>query len=204
MDILIATKNQGKFKEIKSMLLGLEADFVSLADLGITDDFVEDGESFEENSLGKAQFYAEKSGLITVADDSGIFVKALSGEMGVKTRRWGAGESATDEEWLNFFMDRMSAEKNREAKFVCCATIVVPKNKPVMIKKTFIGESFGTISEQIEAPVKEGVPLSSVFRPDGEELVYSALSVQNKNRLSHRGKAFLQLLNYAKEYFTKN
>ncbi len=193
MKVLIATKNPGKFSEIREMLGTLEADFVSLSDIGISEDFIEEGASFAENAQGKARFYAQLSRLPTVSDDSGIFVEALGGELGVKTRRWGAGDMASDEEWLAHFMKRMASEKNRKAKFICAAAYVSGDEE-----KVFLGETEGTITETIEAPVKAGIPLSSVFKPLGHEKVFAALSAVEKNELSHRGKAFSNLLHFLK------
>lgn len=192
MKFLIATRNPGKFSEIYAMFAFLERDgheFVSLNDLGITLDCVEDGESFESNAIKKARFYAKLSGLPTLADDSGILIEALSGELGVKTRRWGAGESATDEEWLAFFMKRMALENNRKAEFVCMAAYVNRDEQHV-----FKGSTQGFITKTLEAPIKVGIPLSSVFKPQGMDQVYSQLSVEEKARFSHRGKAFSALL----------
>lgn len=193
MKILIATKNPGKFEEIKAMLSEFPAEFVSLADCGIQDEFPENDDSFEENALGKARFYYEKSGLPTLADDSGLIVDALKNELGVKTRRWGAGEQASDEEWLEFFLKRMEKESNRLAHFICIAAY-----KNADQEKSFRGESSGFIALKIEAPIKTGIPLSSVFKPNGLEKVYAALSHEQKNTLSHRGKAFAQLLHFLK------
>lgn len=191
MTILIATTNPGKFKEIAEILAPLQREFVSLADLGITVDFEENEDTFEGNALGKARFFAEQSGLPAVADDSGIIVEALANELGVKTRRWGAGAEATDQEWLDFFMNRMSQEEDRRARFVAAAALVTPEGEQV-----FLGETHGYITESLEAPIHAGVPLSSVFKPEGSSAVYSALPVEEKNSLSHRGKAFIQLLNH--------
>lgn len=175
------------------MLQGLSAELVSLEGVGITEDFPEEGMSFEENALGKARFYGEKSGLPTVADDSGIFVEALADELGVKTRRWGAGEAASDEEWLEHFLKRMEKEESRKAEFMCAAAYTGPLGEHV-----FLGETKGTLTEQAQVPVKKGIPLSSVFKPEGCDMVYAALSPAEKNRLSHRGKAFAQLLTFLK------
>ena len=106
----------------------------------------------------------------------------------MKTRRWGAGETASDEEWLAHFMQRMAQEKNRKAKFVCAAAYVSGDEE-----KVFLGETEGTITETIEVPVKAGIPLSSVFKPLGHEKVFAALSAAEKNEFSHRGKAFQRL-----------
>lgn len=200
--ILIATKNPGKFEEIREMLSPLGADFVSLADVGIREDFSEEGVSFEENALGKARFYFElleaqarlnstqsATNVAVITDDSGIFVEALGDELGIKTRRWGAGQAASDKEWLAHFMERMAKEKNRKAKFVCAAAFV-----DGVQEKVFLGETEGSITERVESPVKVGIPLSSVFKPLGQRKVFATLSAAEKNKLSHRGKAFAKLL----------
>lgn len=199
MDILIATKNPGKFAEIKEMLAELEAmgaRFHSVDDLRIEEDFEEVGETFEENALGKARFFSQKAGMPAVADDSGIFIEALAEELGLKTRRWGAGHEASDEDWLDFFMNRMGEEENRSAKFVCAAAFVSPDGESEDL--VFMGETGGVITVEVEAPVKPGIPLSSVFKPDGHEKVYAALSTEEKNEMSHRGKAFAKLLSFLK------
>lgn len=191
MKILIATKNPGKFKGIRETLEAFEAEFVSLEDLGITEDFEELGESFSEIALGKARFYNELSGLPTVADDSGLFVEAIADELGLKTRRWGAGANATDEEWLRVFMERMASEMNRTAEFVCAAAYVSGDAEEV-----FEGRTAGVITHEVEAPLHAGIPLSSVFKPEGYDRVYMALSTEEKLKVSHRAKAFSKLLNF--------
>lgn len=191
MKILIATTNPGKFKGILDALNLFEAEFVSLADLGITQDFEEVGDSFSEIALGKARFYNGLSGLPTVADDSGIIVEALAGELGLKTRRWGAGAQASDEEWLRVFMDRMKDEANRNAEFICAAAYVFGD-----VEHAFEGRTAGLITATAEAPLHAGIPLSSVFRPEGYDKVYMALSSEEKNEASHRAKAFSKLLNF--------
>lgn len=194
MKLLIATNNPGKFKEIVAMLDPLKANgfqFVSLVELGIENDYEENGESFEANALGKARFYAELSGLPTVSDDSGLWVEALVGELGVKTRRWGAGDQASDQEWLDYFMDRMASESNRAAEFICVAAYVNGSEE-----HCFFGKTKGVVTEKIEVDVKPGIPLSSVFCPQGYDRVYAALTIDEKNCLSHRGKAFQDLRNY--------
>lgn len=164
---------------------------VSLSDLGIREEYPEEGSTFEANALGKARFYHELSGLPTVADDSGLFVDALGDELGVKTRRWGAGEQASDEEWLNFFMRRMEKEPERRARFVCVAAYADGEQE-----MAFEGETQGQITLTVEAPIQPGIPLSSVFKADGCAIVYSALSPAEKAQWSHRGKAFAQLLHF--------
>jgi len=198
MDILIATRNPGKFKEISSMLAETGARFLSPADLGITEDFDEtNGETYEDNALGKARFYGKRAkDMIVVADDSGLIVEALKGELGVQTRRWGAGEKATDEEWLDFFMNRMKGEEERSAGFVCAAAIRFPSG----MEEVFTKQTPGEILREIKAAIKPGIPLSSVFLPEGYDKVYASMTNEEKNKLSHRGKAFAEVLNYLKNH----
>ena len=193
-ELLLATKNPGKFEEIKEALKGLPLKFVFLRDLvsgGLDDsDFVEDGHTFFENAEKKARYYGEKTGLMTLGEDSGILVDALKGELGVQTRRWGAGEKVSDKEWVEYFLEKMKdvPDGERGAKFVCCACVFV-RGKVNL----FEGETCGRITEKLEAPIKAGVPLSSCFVPDGLDKVYSALSPEEKNRVSHRGKAMAKV-----------
>ncbi len=145
---------------------------------------IEDAETFSGNAFKKAKFYFDETGLLTLAEDSGIWVKALIDELGVKTRRWGAGEHATDEEWVAYFLERMKGERDRSAEFVCCACLLGEG-----IEKFFEGETKGLITENLQAPILKGLPLSSCFLPEGMEKVYAALSTEEKNQISHRGKA---------------
>lgn len=192
MKILIATTNNGKKKEILSALLPLPGvEFAGLLDLGINTPVEEHGTTYQENALLKARGYFQTSGLPTIAEDSGMEVSALEGELGVHTRHWGAGAHASDEEWLAYFMNRMKDEKNRAAKFVCHAVYIDGTEE-----QHFQGECLGTITEVIEGPVFPGIPLSAVFKPVGESLVYSSMSEEQKNRLSHRGKAIKKLRHF--------
>ncbi len=218
--LLIATTNQGKFKEIFEILSALDVSrggnfrVISLRDLCDSeecfagderrfamsdfDGLEEDGETFSENAVKKAKFYYEKIGLLTVSEDSGIIVSALTGELGVKTRRWGEGENASDEAWIEFFMKRMSSEKDRSAKFVCSACVCGENDDGEEVCEVFDGETFGKITEKIEAPILGGLPLSSCFLPEGREKVYAALSADEKNAISHRGKAISKVLEFLK------
>jgi non-canonical purine NTP pyrophosphatase (RdgB/HAM1 family) len=187
--LLVATKNPGKYREILEVLGDLDFDFSFLGDLSVEDgDFIEDGETFEENAFKKAKYYFDKTGTFALGEDSGILVDAFPGELGVKTRRWGAGEHASDEEWIKYFMDRLEGVKERGARFVCCACLYDGKEA-----KYFKGETRGVITEKMMAEIVPGIPISSCFIPEGMEKVYSNLSVEEKNGISHRGKAMEEM-----------
>ena len=193
-ELLVATKNPGKFKEIGEALGGVGFKLVFLGEVSVDDsDFVEDGETFEENAKKKAWYYYEKlKGRFefVLGEDSGIMIDALKGELGVKTRRWGSGEGASDEQWIDYFLKRMEGvpENERGAEFVCCACLIAKGEE-----RMFRGETKGVITHKLEAPVIAGIPLSSCFRPEGSEQVYAALSPEQKNKISHRGKAMKPL-----------
>lgn len=196
-ELLVATKNPGKFKEICEALDGVDFKLVSLEGMVLDDaDFVEDGETFEENAQKKARYYFEKlEGRFkyVLGEDSGIKIDALAGELGVKTRRWGAGEKANDEEWIQYFLRRTEEfpEDARGAEFICCACIITGGEE-----RLFRGETKGVITHKLEAPIVGGIPLSSCFKPQGFDFVYAALSVEQKNKISHRGKAMAPLKNF--------
>ena len=163
-----------------------------LGDLNIdSSDFKEDGETFSENAYKKAKFFRDKTGLLTLGEDSGIHIDALDGELGVTTRRWGAGEDASDEEWIKHFMERMKGEVDRGAEFVCSACLLGEG-----VEEYFQEETKGRISEELLAPLKVGIPLSSCFVPEGFDRAYAALTVVEKNEISHRGKAMQKVLKF--------
>lgn len=184
-EILIATGNRGKYKEIMEILGEMPFEFLFLGDMGVdAGDFVEDGATFRENAMKKAKYFFDKTGVMALAEDSGLLVDALPGELGVKTRRWGAGEEASDEEWIAHFMERMGGERERGARFVCSACVFGGD-----IEEYFEGETRGEITAELEAAILPGLPLSSCFRPEGQPQVYAALGASAKNEVSHRGKA---------------
>ncbi len=202
--LLIATTNIGKFGEIKEVIGDLDLDlyhlhFEDFAEAMSADDFDETGATFEENAEQKAVHYHELFGFPTIGEDSGIIVDALQGELGVKTRRWGAGAKASDEEWIEHFMKVMEGRELRTARFICCAAFIDGPGEVVL----FRGETEGVITHDLEAPLMPGIPLSSCFRPKGCSKVYSALNENEKNQLSHRGKAFHELKNHLLTYFQK-
>lgn len=190
--ILIATHNQGKFKEILESLDDLPYEFVSLNDLKIQADTEEHGKTYAENAKIKAEFFSKLTGLPTIADDSGIEVTVLANQLGVKTRRWGAGPKADDKEWLEHFLEKMQEETDRSAKFVCNIAAVGFENET----KFFEGECIGNILHRPASHIEPGIPLSSVFLPLGAKKVFSALTKAKKNSISHRGKAITKFKKY--------
>lgn len=192
MQLLIGTSNKGKIIEMREALKDRSFEIISPGQLGITDVLHEEGSTFEENARQKALFYFERANIPTLADDSGIIVEALENELGIHTRRWGAGQSATDQEWIEYFLKRMKKESNKRARFICCLCFIDEAGK----KHLFEGACDGTITETLEAKYLPGLPISACFKPDGFDRVYSALSIEEKNAISHRGKALQKFIDF--------
>lgn len=172
--------------EVRDALQGLPLEILAPADFGITESPYETGETFKENARQKAWFYFERSkGMPTLADDSGIIVEALKNELGIHTRRWGAGQEASDHHWITFFLERIREEQNKHARFVCTLCFVEAKGE----EHVFEGCCDGTITNETEADYLPGLPISACFKPNGYDQVYAAIPVEEKNRISHRGKA---------------
>lgn len=194
MKLLIATTNEGKKNEILSFLGKMNGiEFLSLTDLeNIPEDPEETGTTYSQNAQQKAEYYANVTGFSTLAEDSGIEVDALKGELGIKTRRWGAGPNATDQEWIDVFLERMKNETNRNARFFCSACLILPNSEP----KLFEGTCQGTVLQKTHVQLEKGIPLSSYFVPEGKKEVFSFLSQDEKNSISHRGMAIGKVKKY--------
>jgi XTP/dITP diphosphohydrolase len=191
MRLLLSTQNAGKATEVSHALADLSIEIVTLADLGLHSLEEESGTTYAENALLKARHGFALSGLPTIADDSGIEVEALAAELGLHTRRWGAGPDATDATWIAYFLQRMEREVNRRARFTCALALVSDSGERV-----FLGTCDGQITRTVEVPYLPGFPLSSCFVPDGYTQVYNVLGVAEKERISHRGRALQQLKDY--------
>lgn len=189
MQLLLGSNNEGKIIEISEVLREIPVKIITPKHLNIPDMPDETGATFEENALQKARFYFDRSGLPTVADDSGIIVEALEDELGLHTRRWGAGPAASDEEWIDFFLKRMKKEKNKRARFVCTLAYI----DALGATYTFEGRCEGIITPELEAKYLPGLPISACFRPMGHDRVFSALTIEQKNSTSHRGRAAQKL-----------
>lgn len=192
MKLLLGTTNKGKIVEMSQALAALHLEIVSPEDIGITEIPQEDGLTFAENAEQKARFYYQQSGISTLADDSGIIVEALQNELGIHTRRWGAGADASDHHWISFFLERMSAEQNKKARFVCDLCFIDSAGN----SHHFEGKCDGLITNELEADYLPGLPISACFKPDGYEQVYSAMSAERKNEISHRGRSLQKFLEF--------
>ncbi len=182
--LLLATNNRGKLREYIPMLAGLPFEVVTLAGAGITADVEETGSSLEENAVQKATTYAALSGLLTLADDSGLEVDALGGEPGPLSRRY-AGENVSDSERNDYLLAKLEGVplEKRGARFRC----VIAVAKPGGGVETCEGVCEGTIA--FDARGEGGFGYDPVFHLPEFDKRMAELTLEEKNRISHRAKA---------------
>lgn len=184
--LVLATNNQGKAVEIEELLKGRYDEIVTLKDLGMDVHIEENGVSFEENAIKKA---VEISKLISgdvLADDSGLMVKALGGKPGVFSARF-AGEQATDEENNRLLLEQLKGVKDRSAAFVCC--IVMANDGEV--KYSVEGRIEGEIADELAGD--GGFGYDSLFFLPEAEMTFAEISIDAKNKISHRAMALKKL-----------
>ena len=184
--LVLATRNQGKIKEFRELLSGFEIEIKSLKDFGPIPPVEEDGETFEDNAYKKANHTAKVLGLPALADDSGLMVEALGGAPGVQSARY-AGDRVTDEENNRKLMQAMRGVDNRKATFKCVIAIAVPKG-PALI---YEGECHGEIAYELKG--KSGFGYDPLFYYLPLKKTFAQLTPEEKNRVSHRGRAMVEL-----------
>ncbi|RLB10829.1 MAG: Non-canonical purine NTP pyrophosphatase, partial [Deltaproteobacteria bacterium] len=158
----------------------------SLDDFGPLPEIEEDGQTFEDNAVKKARFTARILGLPALADDSGLVVKALGGLPGVYSARY-AGDHADDAANNRKLLEAMKGIRNREASFVCVIAIAVPRG-PALI---YEGTCDGLIAEEMRGNNGFGYDPLFYYPPLGK--TFAEMSAEDKNRVSHRGKAMAEL-----------
>lgn len=185
MELVIATKNHHKVREIKDKFSCIEyLEIRSLDDFNNVPDILEDGKTFEQNSLKKARELSRFTGLPCLADDSGLVVDALKGEPGVYSARY-AGENASDIERNSLVLERMKdvPEGGRAARFICAIAIVLPDGREFLTE----GRCEGTIACKPEGG--QGFGYDPIFYLPEMGKTMSQLPLSEKNRISHRARA---------------
>jgi XTP/dITP diphosphohydrolase len=185
---MVATQNRGKVREIKKVMKGLGFRILSLNDFPEVPQVEEDGKSFLENALKKARFYSKYSGRLTLADDSGLEVDILKGRPGVYSARY-AGEGASTQENNQKLLKEMEAIplSKRGARFKCVLAVVSPEGKEVVVE----GSCRGRIG--FKEVGKKGFGYDPLFVLPSYGKTMAQLTLEEKNRISHRGKALRKL-----------
>lgn len=184
--LVIATRNKNKLREFKEIFKDLPLEIRSLDDFGPIPEAIEDGDSFDENAYKKAIHTAKVLGLPAIADDSGLVVEALGGEPGVYSARY-AGEKATDEENCTKLLSALQGKTNRRAYFQCVLSIAVPSGPAL----TYEGKCEGTIIDEKRG--NNGFGYDPIFYFAEFDKTFAELTMEQKNRVSHRGKALAEV-----------
>ncbi|HXK49396.1 MAG TPA: RdgB/HAM1 family non-canonical purine NTP pyrophosphatase [Clostridiales bacterium] len=193
MKILLATHNKNKIVEITKALEGCGFEILSLNDKPDLPDVIEDGDTLEHNSLKKAMEIYEHSGIMTLADDTGLEVEYLKGEPGVYSARW-AGEGCTYDDNNRKMLKELDGvpEEKRNAEFRCVITLYgsgVLKTADGVLKGKIIKEPKGV----------KGFGYDPIFMPDGYDITLAEMPLEAKNLIRHRGQAVAKMAEIIKE-----
>lgn len=198
LQIILSTGNSSKAEQIKPIFDGLPIEIHTLKEAGILGRAEEiDGTSMETNSRIKAKFawdqMADKTW--TMADDTGLKIRALGGRPGVDAATW-AGKDATLEEIMNFTLEQMKDQTDRTAEWETCAVLISPEG----VEYIFKGTCPGKLLYAPRCKPQKDMPYSAIFVPDGYDEVWAEMPVAKENTISHRGKAFGQLRKFLIEH----
>ena len=188
--ILIGTNNDGKLREIKD-ILPKSTQIYSTKDFKVKSP-IENGATFLENSLIKAKFFSKKTGLICLADDSGIEIDILNGAPGIYSARWGGKKNNFDLAIKKVFRELKKKDKEWKSKkikanFICALTVYWPDGKNI----SSVGKVYGLISNSKRG--KNGFGYDSIFIPLKKKLTFGEMSYHQKSKIDHRYKAFKKI-----------
>jgi XTP/dITP diphosphohydrolase len=197
-ELLVATNNAGKVRELSQLLSDFPLRLRLLSDFAGVAEAEETGETFAENATLKALHYSAHSGLLTLSDDSGLAVDALGGAPGVRSARY-AGHEATYTERMSKLLGEIAAtgDAERRARFVCVIAVADPSAGTL---HTFEGTCEGRIARAPRGT--GGFGYDPLFIPDGHDRTFGELSTEVKHSLSHRARALARAARYLREHYT--
>ena len=187
MKICFATNNKKKIEEVKAAL-GPEFLLVSLQEIGCVEELPETGDTLDHNAFQKARYVKEHFGVDCFADDTGLEVEVLEGAPGVYSGRF-AGEPRSDERNIDLLLEKMAGKANRKARFRTVIALILEGKE-----YQFEGIAEGEILE--ERVGEKGFGYDPVFKPIGFDKTFAQLSLEEKNEISHRGKAVKSLIKF--------
>jgi len=192
MKICFATNNVKKIEEVKAAL-GEDFTLVSLAEIGCHEELPETGDTLEHNAFQKARHVYDNYGVSCFADDTGLEVEALDMAPGVYSGRF-AGEPRSDERNINLLLEKLEGAQNRKARFRTVIALILEGEE-----HRFDGMAEGEITHERSGTA--GFGYDPVFRPEGHEETFAEMSMEDKNRISHRGRAVQKLIEFLHSYF---
>lgn len=193
MKILLATTNIGKVRELERLLEGTDFEVVTNADFPGAPDVAETGKTFEENARLKSNAMAKFTNLIAIADDSGLCVDHLNGEPGVRSARYAGDHNPA----LNNakLLSNLGGVTDRQAHFETAIVVTDPKSGDELV---VTGQCHGQILKYPKG--KDGFGYDPLFMPDGYDRTFAEMTMDEKNEISHRGKAFRELIKKLPEW----
>lgn len=194
--IIFATGNEGKMREVRMILADLKLPIVSMKEAGVTGDIIENGTTFEENALIKARAVMERTGEMALADDSGLEIDYLDGAPGIYSARF-MGEDTPYEKKNAAILEKLSGvpEQERTARFVCAIACVMPDGTEL----TSRGTMEGRIAYEIRG--ENGFGYDPIFYLPECGCSSAQISPEQKNELSHRGKALRSMKEKLRAYW---
>ncbi len=194
MKLILASNNKNKLREFRQLVADMDIELVGQRDAGCDFEVEETGATFEENAFLKCSAVTEVTGCAAFADDSGLVVDALNGEPGVYSARYGLGHEASDADRYNYLLNKMKDIDDRSARFVCCICCTMPNGDIIRAR----GECEGYI---LRAPCGNGgFGYDPVFHPLCTDKGMGELTPEEKNAISHRGKALAEFVKKLDEY----
>ena len=193
-ELILASNNAHKFREFSEILAHADTRLVLQKDAGFTLEVEETGSSFAENAFLKASAVTRSTGSAAIADDSGICVDALDGGPGIYSARFGAGIAHSDEERMLLLLKTMEGKPDRRARYVCSICCSFPNGDILRTECTCEGEIL------FEPVGTGGFGYDPIFRPDGFTVSMAQLTPDEKNAISHRGKALREFLKVYERY----
>lgn len=190
MKLVFATNNNYKLKEI-SHIIGNNIELISLSDLNIREEISEDFLTIEENALAKARYIHCITGMDVFADDTGLEIEALGGAPGVHSARF-AGDDKNFDKNIDKVLELLTGIENRKAVFRTVIALII-KGREYL----FEGKVTGIILNERRG--KEGFGYDPVFLPDGYDRTFAEMTLEEKNRISHRASAFMKLKTFLAE-----
>ena len=189
MQLVFATNNANKIKEIQALLPNF-IQIISLENIGCDEEIPETANTIEGNAILKANYITEKYGYDCFADDTGLEVEALNGEPGVYSARY-AGVQKSDNDNMNKLLQNLKDKPNRNAQFKTVIALNINGKQHL-----FTGIAKGIIT--FEKTGNQGFGYDPIFQPDGFKKTFAQFSLEEKGKVSHRGKAMQQLIDYLK------
>ena len=192
--LILASDNAHKYREFREILSSTDTEVVMRSEAGCDFEVEENGSTFAENAYIKAKSVTDRTGIPAVADDSGICTDHLNGGPGIYSARFGAGIAHNDHERMMYLLDQLKGAENRKARYVCSICCTFPNGDVIRAEDTCEGSIlFNPIGEG-------GFGYDPIFLPEGYDRSMAQLTPDEKNMISHRGKALRKFIELYKRY----